>query len=88
MSLRESPRARPRLLPRRARRGGTAVDATGSGGLPAQLLTTLAGGSMHVDAATARPAAPPGMPTQRVGRNEPCPCGSGKKFKHCHGKLS
>ena len=21
----------------------------------------------------------------RVGRNEPCPCGSGKKFKHCHG---
>ncbi|MEO7242908.1 MAG: preprotein translocase subunit SecA [Variovorax sp.] len=22
-----------------------------------------------------------------VGRNEPCPCGSGKKFKHCHGKL-
>ena len=23
----------------------------------------------------------------RVGRNEPCPCGSGLKFKHCHGKL-
>jgi preprotein translocase subunit SecA len=22
------------------------------------------------------------------GRNEPCPCGSGKKFKHCHGRLS
>jgi preprotein translocase subunit SecA len=22
----------------------------------------------------------------RIGRNEPCPCGSGKKFKHCHGK--
>jgi uncharacterized protein YecA (UPF0149 family) len=21
----------------------------------------------------------------RAGRNEPCPCGSGKKFKHCHG---
>ena len=21
-----------------------------------------------------------------VGRNDPCPCGSGKKFKHCHGK--
>lgn len=21
----------------------------------------------------------------KVGRNEPCPCGSGKKFKHCHG---
>ncbi|OGA63644.1 MAG: preprotein translocase subunit SecA, partial [Betaproteobacteria bacterium RIFCSPLOWO2_12_FULL_67_28] len=24
----------------------------------------------------------------KVGRNDPCPCGSGKKFKHCHGKLS
>ena len=23
-----------------------------------------------------------------VGRNDPCPCGSGKKFKHCHGQLS
>jgi len=23
-----------------------------------------------------------------VGRNEPCPCGSGKKYKHCHGQLS
>jgi len=21
-----------------------------------------------------------------VGRNDPCPCGSGKKFKHCHGR--
>jgi preprotein translocase subunit SecA len=25
---------------------------------------------------------------QKVGRNDPCPCGSGKKYKHCHGKLS
>ena len=24
---------------------------------------------------------------QKVGRNDPCPCGSGKKYKHCHGKL-
>jgi len=23
-----------------------------------------------------------------VGRNEPCPCGSGKKYKHCHGRLN
>ncbi|MBL8485887.1 MAG: preprotein translocase subunit SecA [Rhodocyclaceae bacterium] len=31
-------------------------------------------------------------PTQRampkVGRNDPCPCGSGRKYKHCHGKLN
>jgi preprotein translocase subunit SecA len=25
---------------------------------------------------------------RKVGRNEPCPCGSGKKFKHCHGTLA
>jgi len=24
----------------------------------------------------------------RVGRNDPCPCGSGKKYKHCHGKTA
>ncbi len=35
-----------------------------------------------VDASTQVSAVP------RVGRNEPCPCGSGKKYKHCHGKLS
>lgn len=25
---------------------------------------------------------------EKVGRNEPCPCGSGKKYKHCHGKVA
>jgi len=38
------------------------------------------------------PAAEEAQPFTReepkVGRNEPCPCGSGKKYKHCHGKLS
>ena len=35
--------------------------------------------------------APPQRPVQagvKVGRNDPCPCGSGKKYKYCHGKLS
>jgi preprotein translocase subunit SecA len=40
----------------------------------------------------AQPAAEPHTPFVReqpkVGRNEPCPCGSGKKYKHCHGRLS
>ena len=31
-------------------------------------------------------AAPNAVP--RVGRNEPCPCGSGKKYKNCHGQLA
>jgi preprotein translocase subunit SecA len=45
------------------------------------------------------PAGEPGAPDEaglvvpfqraerKVGRNEPCPCGSGRKFKHCHGQL-
>ncbi len=37
-----------------------------------------------VDPATVA-ATPQGM---RVGRNDPCPCGSGKKYKQCHGKLA
>ena len=34
------------------------------------------------------PAAAAGMgggPVEKVGRNDPCPCGSGKKYKKCHG---
>jgi preprotein translocase subunit SecA len=27
-------------------------------------------------------------PERKVGRNEPCPCGSGKKYKHCHGRVA
>jgi len=38
------------------------------------------------DAAIAAAARPAGE-VPRAGRNEPCPCGSGKKYKHCHGKL-
>jgi len=26
------------------------------------------------------------MPQKKIGRNQPCPCGSGKKYKHCHGR--
>ncbi len=40
----------------------------------------------------AAPAAGPMRPVQlagpKIGRNDPCPCGSGKKYKHCHGRLS
>ena len=25
---------------------------------------------------------------RKIGRNDPCPCGSGKKYKQCHGKLT
>lgn len=41
----------------------------------------------------AKPSSPtlqaqPMRPTPKVGRNEPCPCGSGKKFKHCCGSAA
>jgi preprotein translocase subunit SecA len=34
------------------------------------------------------PPQAPFVRDRKVGRNEPCPCGSGKKFKQCHGSLS
>ncbi len=37
---------------------------------------------------TAEPVAPYVREQPKVGRNDPCPCGSGKKFKQCHGRLS
>ena len=41
------------------------------------------GGSAEADRNPKNPAS-----WGKVGRNEPCPCGSGKKYKHCHGKFS
>jgi preprotein translocase subunit SecA len=41
-----------------------------------------------VDPATVGRTAGPVSVVPRVGRNEPCPCGSGKKYKQCHGKLA
>ena len=44
--------------------------------------------------ASAQGSAEPATPTtfvrdgEKVGRNEPCPCGSGKKYKQCHGKVA
>jgi preprotein translocase subunit SecA len=44
--------------------------------------------ALAADAEEAKKAQPAVRATQKVGRNDPCPCGSGKKYKHCHGKLS
>ena len=38
-------------------------------------------------AVDARQAEPFVREDRKVGRNEPCPCGSGKKYKRCHGQL-
>jgi len=53
-----------------------------------------AAGTVRTTAAPVRngpaPARNPQDPNSwgKVGRNEPCPCGSGKKFKHCHGRYA
>jgi preprotein translocase subunit SecA len=54
------------------------------------------GGTAAAAAAAALPELPPAVrggpagggrrAVPKVGRNEPCPCGSGKKYKHCHGR--
>jgi preprotein translocase subunit SecA len=67
---------------------------------PAQAATPLAAAAAPGVRAAGRAAPPPApLPAadtaapfvrgeRKVGRNEPCPCGSGKKYKHCHGALS
>ena len=70
---------------------------------PAQVQAALAAAAASPAAragmrGTPQPAPPPPPAPEaaapfvrgerKVGRNEPCPCGSGKKYKHCHGALS
>ncbi|MCZ2499128.1 preprotein translocase subunit SecA [Xylophilus sp. Kf1] len=55
------------------------------GNLTYQAPTETGGVETTTDALPVMPAEIEGM---RVGRNDPCPCGSGKKFKNCHGQLS
>ena len=57
----------------------------------------LAQTQIHASASALEPDHPPQAdggpapyvrPGQKVGRNDPCPCGSGRKYKQCHGRLS
>jgi preprotein translocase subunit SecA len=70
---------------------------SGAEGLGADNIATT-GSSGHIDPAVASAKSsgklklnlpkkrPPQFDIQKVGRNAPCPCGSGKKFKHCCGR--
>jgi preprotein translocase subunit SecA len=49
-----------------------------------EALAAAAAGNGDTAVAVAPPFVRAG---QKVGRNDPCPCGSGKKYKHCHGRL-
>ena len=55
-----------------------AAQRRGRGGRPAQAARAADG-----DGAKAEPIR---RDRPKVGRNDPCPCGSGKKYKKCHGK--
>ena len=57
--------------------------------LAAQASPTVveAGERAAVEAPDEEPAVPFVRGERKVGRNEACPCGSGRKFKHCHGAL-
>jgi preprotein translocase subunit SecA len=45
-------------------------------------------GGMGADEEAADVRVQQAVASGQVGRNDPCPCGSGKKFKHCHGQLA
>ena len=63
--------------------------------LPKQDLKNVSTNKAETPSVSNRPGTQPGPPAppkiqpvraeQKVGRNDPCPCGSGKKFKNCHG---
>jgi len=53
---------------------------------PARAPVGAGAGALAAAPAEAAPVDPASW--GKVGRNEPCPCGSGKKFKHCHGRVA
>jgi preprotein translocase subunit SecA len=70
--------------------GGRGGVATATAGAATTLRARGSAGGARPDASTAPP--PPGSAPEtyiregdKVGRNDPCPCGSGKKYKRCHG---
>jgi len=55
--------------------------------VPEAPAVIAAAGPADFTGVDAGPAGPTVRGVPKVGRNEPCPCGSGRKFKHCHGAL-
>ena len=66
---------------------GLVQAAAGAAGA-AQAEAAAPAGETQVTTAPAAKVDPDDPSTwSKTGRNDPCPCGSGKKFKHCHGKI-
>ncbi|MCL2060850.1 MAG: SEC-C metal-binding domain-containing protein, partial [Oscillospiraceae bacterium] len=70
--------------------GGRAGGNSGSGGNGRGSGSRIVrGGGRNAQQATANQAPPPPVKrTKTAGRNDPCPCGSGKKYKNCHGNVA
>jgi len=76
--------------------GGEMPQAQAPGSIPAAARGAMMRGGPRGYADAEAGEAPPSLDSQgtfvrgerKIGRNEPCPCGSGKKYKHCHGALS
>ena len=73
----------PQVQPRPAAAAGGEIPSADPQPSAAQQAALSAGEQAGAAPANAEPATR--QPPAVVGRNEPCPCGSGKKFKHCHG---
>ncbi|HEX4779260.1 MAG TPA: SEC-C metal-binding domain-containing protein, partial [Usitatibacter sp.] len=65
-----------------------AEEQAASEGQPAAMAGGMAAGAVDIGLGNMAEVQPFVRSTQKVGRNDPCPCGSGKKFKQCHGKLA
>jgi preprotein translocase subunit SecA len=63
------------------------LGAAGEPAEPQQAPPPGAGQGMRQPPAGPQPPQRPVRAAPKVGRNQPCPCGSGKKFKNCHGVL-
>ncbi len=82
--------------------GAAGAGGAGAAGAPRPAVGVrgmrLGGPAGPESSAPRGPFPPPAPPSEaqgtfvrserKIGRNEPCPCGSGKKYKHCHGALS
>ncbi len=68
--------------------GGGELEIAAAGAAGASGPAAMPGVPGMRPASAPEPAVAPFVRSDRkVGRNEPCPCGSGKKYKHCHGAL-
>ncbi|MFN2451120.1 MAG: preprotein translocase subunit SecA [Candidatus Dormibacteria bacterium] len=89
----QPPAARPAAaaasaaLARATARSGRSLVPQVRAGNVSNVMESSATGTQRAATATAQRAnaVPAGASTAKVGRNDPCPCGSGKKYKRCHG---